>query len=66
MLISPDAEVIKPFDKTVGCGLGCVMSDDNAGNDKPVSSECVYETERVHIVSDTEVSANLVLLNRRS
>ena len=42
------------------------MSDDNAGNEKPVSSECVYETERVHIVSDTEVSANLVLLNRRS
>ena len=66
MLISPDAEVFQPFYEAVRGGLGSVMSDDNAGNEKPVSSECVYETERVHIVSDTEVSANLVLLNRRS
>ena len=65
MLIRADAEVVEPFYEPVRGGLGRIVGYDHAGNEKPVGSESVDKSERVHIIGDTEIASDLVLFDRR-
>ena len=66
MSVHLDPEVFKFFFIIQNCGSVCEACENDAAHIESVTSESIDKTKHVHVVCDSEIAADLVLLDVRS
>ena len=64
MTIDLNTQVFKTLDKEVDGGLIHILRYDHSTHEKTCIVKGVYHSEGIHIIRDTKVSSDLILLDR--
>ncbi len=62
VIVYGDAHPFQACAVCIGTGLTVIMGDDDAAHEEAAFHELVPEAEDIHVISDAEVAADLVLL----